>query len=74
MATRAQLDEQARAAGIDPGAFNTKGELEEALAGINPPPSDPEDDESGRPPLGEVAEKQAADRNVRELPPRREED
>lgn len=72
MATRAELDEQAVAAGIDPDAYETKSELEDALASINPPPANPDDDTSGRPPLGNVAEELAADRSVRQLPAREE--
>lgn len=70
--TREELDEQAQAAGLNPDDYATKGELEDALAAINPPPADPDEDTSGRPPLAEVAEELAADRNVRQLPAREE--
>lgn len=59
--TRPELDEQARALGIDPEQYETKQELQDAIddAPAAPTLEDDGSDESGRPPLHEVAEDSA---------------
>lgn len=68
--TRAELDEQAKAAGLNPDDYETKADLQEALQEVNPAPEDTET--PGRPPLADVAEERVDNRNVRTVRAREE--
>lgn len=73
--TREELDAQAVALGLDPSSMDTKGEVEaaiaeaEAAAGDDPSRLDEDgSDDSGRPPLAQVAEERHNDGpRVREI-------